>query len=240
MASRRGPARFDRDPYALLGVGRAAGPAELRRAFRTLALRHHPDRAGVASTEVFQRISEAYAVLSDPQQRARYDDGCAVPDRSHGTAHSAPPSGPGTPSGSETGQYDGPGGRIGWRRARARATPAGPWLEHLSGALDALLARGQALRGRDGVVELAIDAAVAASGGHATIDAAVAITCPTCAGHAEPRVLWCRRCEYAGTVIDQVTFTLELPAPVRPGSTFTFVTDPTGNTAPFRVRIRLA
>ncbi|HEX3310205.1 MAG TPA: DnaJ domain-containing protein, partial [Streptosporangiaceae bacterium] len=62
------------DYYVILGVERSAGAAELRRAYRTLALRFHPDRAGIQSTEVFQRISEAYGVLSDQAKRKQYDE----------------------------------------------------------------------------------------------------------------------------------------------------------------------
>lgn len=66
-------ARPDVDHYAILGVVPAAGAAEIRRAYRKLALRHHPDRAGRASTELFQRIADAYRVLSDPDARGLYD-----------------------------------------------------------------------------------------------------------------------------------------------------------------------
>jgi molecular chaperone DnaJ len=243
MGARRDQSMSDRtrDHYALLGVGRAAGPAELRRAFRTLALRHHPDRAGVASTEIFQRIAEAYAVLSDPMRRARYDNGFPLADRGGAPAQTGvKPGGVHDPAAAtDAGQYEGPGGRIGWRRVRVRAVPAGPWLEHLSGSLEGLLARGQAVRAGDGIVDLMVDPETARTGGHAAIDAAASITCPTCGGHAERHVLWCRRCEHAGTIIEQFTFTLELPPQVRAGSVFTFVTDPTGNTPHFRVRVRL-
>jgi curved DNA-binding protein CbpA len=61
------------DYYALLGIARSAGRAELRRAWRRLALRWHPDRAGDSATATFQKIQAAYAVLSDPMSRAAYD-----------------------------------------------------------------------------------------------------------------------------------------------------------------------
>ena len=61
------------DYYAVLGVERTAGAGQLRRAYRMLALQFHPDRAGIQSTEVFQRIAEAYGVLSDAVARAAYD-----------------------------------------------------------------------------------------------------------------------------------------------------------------------
>ena len=61
------------DYYALLSVRIDAGHAELRRAWRRLALKWHPDRAGAESTATFQKIQAAYAVLADPISRAAYD-----------------------------------------------------------------------------------------------------------------------------------------------------------------------
>ena len=61
------------DCYALLGIAPSAARAELRRAWRRLALRWHPDRAGSEATATFQKIQAAYAVLSDPISRAAYD-----------------------------------------------------------------------------------------------------------------------------------------------------------------------
>lgn len=61
------------DYYALLGVPKSIAHVELRRAWRKLALRWHPDRAGEGSTASFQKIQNAYAVLSDPLSRAAYD-----------------------------------------------------------------------------------------------------------------------------------------------------------------------
>lgn len=62
-----------KDYYLILGVPLDAPPDAIRSAFRRLALRYHPDRRGEASVRVFQDISEAYDVLSDPVRRARYD-----------------------------------------------------------------------------------------------------------------------------------------------------------------------
>jgi len=66
-----------RDYYDVLGVKKNATHEELRKVYRELALRHHPDRVPAEKKKeaenTFKEISEAYAVLSDPQKRALYD-----------------------------------------------------------------------------------------------------------------------------------------------------------------------
>jgi molecular chaperone DnaJ len=67
------------DYYALLGVDPDVDAGQLRRVWRQLALRWHPDRAGPSATATFQKLSIAYAVLSDPVARAEYDQSRAKP-----------------------------------------------------------------------------------------------------------------------------------------------------------------
>ncbi len=64
-----------RDYYEVLGVARGASEAEIKRAFRQLAMKYHPDRnPGDPKAEaIFKEINEAYEVLRDPQKRAAYD-----------------------------------------------------------------------------------------------------------------------------------------------------------------------
>jgi molecular chaperone DnaJ len=64
-----------KDYYQLLGVGRDASQEELKKAFRQLALKHHPDRnqGDKASEEKFKEINEAYSCLSDAEKRSHYD-----------------------------------------------------------------------------------------------------------------------------------------------------------------------
>jgi molecular chaperone DnaJ len=64
-----------KDYYELLGIARTATVDEIRKAYRKLAMKYHPDRnqGDAASEEMFKSVSEAYEVLSDEQKRAAYD-----------------------------------------------------------------------------------------------------------------------------------------------------------------------
>lgn len=64
-----------RDYYEILGVTRTATEVEIKRAYRTLAVKHHPDKnpGDHTAEEKFKECAEAYAVLSDSQKRAAYD-----------------------------------------------------------------------------------------------------------------------------------------------------------------------
>jgi len=68
------------DPYAELGVSRDASNEEIRRAYRQVARRHHPDvNRNPGGTERFAAAARAYEILNDPAARARYDDGFPEP-----------------------------------------------------------------------------------------------------------------------------------------------------------------
>jgi DnaJ-class molecular chaperone len=60
------------DHYSTLGVSKNSNADDIKKAYRKLASQHHPDKGGDTST--FQKIEEAYRILSDPNQRQQYDN----------------------------------------------------------------------------------------------------------------------------------------------------------------------
>lgn len=63
-----------RDYYEVLGLNREASPEEIKKAYRKLAMKHHPDRnPDKGSEDKFKELSEAYEILSEPQKKAAYD-----------------------------------------------------------------------------------------------------------------------------------------------------------------------
>ncbi len=67
-----------RDPYEVLGVPKGASEAEIKKAFRTLAKKHHPDTKGggeAGAKKRFQEISNAYEIIGDKEKRAKFDAG---------------------------------------------------------------------------------------------------------------------------------------------------------------------
>ncbi|MBW2219842.1 MAG: DnaJ domain-containing protein, partial [Deltaproteobacteria bacterium] len=63
------------DYYKILGVNKSASDGEIKKAYRKLAMKYHPDhtKGDKTAEEKFKKISEAYAVLSDKEKRKQYD-----------------------------------------------------------------------------------------------------------------------------------------------------------------------
>ena len=62
-----------RDYYEVLGVARDAGANDIKKAYRALARKFHPDNKETGSEEQFKELTEAYEVLSDTDKRSMYD-----------------------------------------------------------------------------------------------------------------------------------------------------------------------
>src|SRR5437660_5052919 len=89
------------DYYKVLGVGKGASDEEIKKAYRKLARKYHPDRnpGDKQAEERFKEISQAHDVLSDPGKRKQYDRGTG-------------PFGFGMPGGFDTGSFTGGFGDI--------------------------------------------------------------------------------------------------------------------------------
>lgn len=211
------------DHYELLGIDAGADDAEIRRAYRQLAMRWHPDRAGPDTTFVFQRLSAAYAVLSDPVARAAYDRKRGLRARGPGTrgpgtratsaASATPPPTsrrhpPSPPATSATGVTSEPPTPI-----RPRAP--GVLLRRLSSPLNVLLTCGIARYAEDHVIELFLEADEVAEGGMVTISMRVPVRCPDCAGDPAGS---CARCGTSRSVEDLFSAWLAVPPGVAEGT----------------------
>jgi molecular chaperone DnaJ len=198
------------DHYAVLGIERGATAAEIRRAYRKLALRLHPDRAGTAATERFQQLARSYGVLANAVARAAYD--AATSPRAPGAATTA--------------------------AVASAAGPRVRVIARLAASLAVLLERGVARRRDGGFIELGLLPEEAREGGTAAIGVPLRVPCPTCGGCAQPNELWCARCEFAGAIDDEVTVALAIPPAVADGATFTIRFDDVASAPPLRVRVR--
>ena len=215
------------DLYAVLGVARAATGAEIRRAYRRLALAHHPDRAGSASAETFARIAEAYHMLSDPTARTAYDAHLFERERAFA------PGGAPSPSDGRAWNVAAVGWSASWQKPIANLLP------RLSGPIERLTASGAAQLAADGLLELHLNAVEAARGGTALVELPLPILCPTCGGVARPGGVWCRRCEHAGRVTETVAVVVAIPPAARDGLVVT-ATLRQASGAPQRARLRVA
>ena len=204
---------FPEDYYALLGVEPDVDRVQLRRAWRQLALRVHPDRAGPGTTALFQKISVAYAVLADPVTRAAYDSRRA-PAKRTGVRNGKPPTTPVSPP-------------------RRRAPAEMLW--RVSGSLKQLLACGIARRAEDDLIELVLSATEAAQGGMVTISMRVPVRCLLCGGRGGA----CERCAGKGALYQLYSAWLAVPPEVADGALLAPSATLGGMLRPVRFRMRI-
>ena len=167
----------NRDYYQLLGVSQGATDAELKKAYRQLAMQFHPDKnpGDKKAEERFKEVSEAYAVLSDPDKRAHYDRFGVAPGAATG------------------GGFEGGFGTL----------FEDIFENFFSGAAGGRRGRSRAARGEDLQYELKLTLEEAAAGVETKIQIPRLVRCETCKGSgSEPGTskTTCETCQGRGEV----------------------------------------
>ncbi|MGI8944807.1 MAG: molecular chaperone DnaJ [Thermoleophilaceae bacterium] len=194
-----------KDPYAILGVGKKASEEEIKRAYRKLARKYHPDTNpdDASAEERFKEIQQAYSVLSDPKKRREYDAG---------------------------GIFGGGGFDPGAFRSGNFGGGLGDIISDLFGGGGAGGAgTSRAERGRDLETEVHISFDQAMDGAQTPVSVPLSAACPTCRGTGAkpgtvPKV--CSRCQGRGVESEsQGLFSISQPCGKCRG-TGTEITDP--------------
>jgi len=199
------------DYYEVLGVPRTATADDIKKAYRKLARKYHPDvnPGDQSAEEKFKQVGEAYEVLSDPEKRKRYDQ---LGENWKGGADFTPP--PGWEGGRvEFGDFS---DLFGAERSTGGFSD---FFETLFGSRRGRRSgAGFAMRGQD--VEAAIELSLeeAHHGTTRTITLQTTAVCPTCNGSGVRENQPCATCRGAGVVTRPKTLDVTIPAGVRHGS----------------------
>ena len=203
-----------RDYYLILGVSREESQIGIRRAFRWLLKRYHPDIVGPKWTTQYQNIVEAYQVLSDPERRKSYNQGL----------------------GKSEGRKDDPSSIIvtGYGPDSEPIVPGPVSLIHdfqTSGSpFEALIERFiRNFTGRDIpkaerleslTAEIILSPYEALRGGRLSLNVPVAFPCPICDGTGKIWPFQCSHCRGRGVIEEEETVMITIPPRVQSGSLF--------------------
>ena len=200
----------DKDYYEVLGVAPDASKEDIRKAYRRLAKKHHPDRqkGSKAAEERFKEITNAYSVLGDPEKRKQYDR------LRQAGMH-------GGPFGGFEEMFGGMGGAGAAQAGGMGFDAAGGGLRDLFsrifGGGGSRAASAGPQRGRDVVSAVSVPFETAARGGKLSVRLPQQVQCPNCGGSgAAPgsRVDTCTQCGGSGQVLSgQGAFSVSRPCP---------------------------
>jgi molecular chaperone DnaJ len=185
------------DHYTLLGLRRDASLDEIKKAYRKLAMRHHPDRTqnNARDTEIFKAVAVAFAILSNPEKRAEYDRLLAAAEQ--------PAANP--------------------RRRRTQTTASGVGRQHTP--FDDVLEEffqgwGQwPLERDDRVLEITLTSYEARMGVTVPVDIPWKNQCPLCQGSGLAPFSICSGCRGSGYTHGSRRVTLNVPSGVASGTT---------------------
>jgi len=185
------------DHYTLLGLGRDASLDEIKKAYRQLAMRHHPDRTqnNPQDTEIFKAVAVAFATLSNPERRAEYDRLLAAAERRATKTRARR---------TRTTTAD----------PRQQNTPFGDILEEFFQGWD----RGP-LERDDRVLEITLTSQEAKMGVTVPVDIPWKDQCPLCQGSGLAPFSICSGCRGSGYTHGSRRLTLNIPSGVASGTT---------------------
>lgn len=221
-----------KDFYEILGLNKDASAEEIKKSYRKLAMKHHPDRNpdNPKAEDHFKEAKEAYEILSDDQKRAAYDQyGHAGVDQSAGGGAGFGGAGFGDAFGDIFGDIFG-GSRGGQRNNVYRGADLRYNME---------ISLEDAARGTESKIRIPVQATCETCNGTGAKKGTAPVTCTTCAGHGQVRMQQgffsvqqtcpkchgsgkmikdpCVTCHGAGRVKQQKTLSVKIPAGVDEG-----------------------
>ena len=189
------------DPYTTLGVARTADAAEIKAAYRKLALQYHPDRnAGSKEAEErFKEISEAYATLRDPELRARFDryGAAGYGSSGYGSGYGGAGSAPGRPDFSTVDWqtiFQEADIKVDWSQRQTAPQTGNPMFDALFGVMTGMMRSSGLLPGEDREVLLSVTVPEARAGAERRVHVPGPSVCPTCGGTGQGATGFCETC----------------------------------------------